>query len=347
MTNTDNEECIGDKKFENPQEELKFLRKKLGETQLEFQEFQESSRDLEAEYETQIEQLEKKNADSLSQINHLEDEVDQLRTKYNIYTNDTQQRLNEYQQQIAELTTLNERLTSYIRELEQNNDDLERAQRTLAASLEDFEGKLNQQIERNVLLENEISEKEELECIVQRLKEETRDLKHELIVNSASHESNRRKQVVTDGSVIVTQSNTSNISANSDSIDAIDSKLAEININANQPLKQASQQTPESSSLENGSGITRSSTVDSTTSPMTPSRDAKFTFSSPFSYNRIPSSRSTDSKSQQTSTPSSPKLPSIVMSPSSRLSSINITTEILKKVRALQAKLPSEKKITS
>lgn len=177
--------------FANPQEELAFLRTKLEETQTEFLEFQESSRELETEFETQVKQLEKKNNEYLTQISKLESENDQLRSKYNIYLNDTQHKLKEYQQQISELTALNDRLTSYIRELEQSNDDLERARRALAASLEDFEGQLNQQIERNVLLENEVSEKEELECVVQRLKEEARDFRHELIANRGSTESAR------------------------------------------------------------------------------------------------------------------------------------------------------------
>ena len=69
-----------------------------------------------------------------------------------------------------------------MRELEQQNDDLERAKRSTLASLEDFEGRLNIAIERNAFLESELDEKENLKMVVQRLKDETRDLRQELNV---------------------------------------------------------------------------------------------------------------------------------------------------------------------
>ena len=48
------------------------------------------------------------------------------------------------------------------------------------ASLEDFEIRMNQAIERNVYLESELDEKEALKAAVQRLKDETKDLRSEL-----------------------------------------------------------------------------------------------------------------------------------------------------------------------
>lgn len=314
-------------KFNSPQEEIAYLKLKLEETQTEFQEFQESSQELEVEYETQIKQLEKKNTETVNQLSRLEDENDQLRSRYNIYTNDTQHKLNEYQQQLAELTSMNDRLTNYIRELEQSNDDLERARRALAASLEDFEVQLNQQIERNVLLENEVSEKEELECVVQRLKEEARDLRHELIVNKNSSDPNRRKQLLMDN--YLTQKDPS----------LLTDSLEETSING----KQDTPNTP----VANGSIESRPPNVDSTTSPNNVQAPSHFSFPSPISFGRSStSSKSTDTKSQQTSTPSSPTLPSITMTPSSRISALNIVTDLLRKVGALESKLASAKKVT-
>lgn len=97
-------------------------------------------------------------------------------------TGQTGDQIIELQKQLNETQISNAKLTRCIRELEQSNDDLERAKRALHASLEDFEKKLNQQIEKNVLLENELGEKEQLEEIIQRLKDEARDLKQELLV---------------------------------------------------------------------------------------------------------------------------------------------------------------------
>lgn len=351
--------------FASPQEEIAFLKLKLEECQQEFLEFQESSRDLETEYETQIKQLEKKNYEAVNQISRLEDENDNLKTRYNAYASDTQHKLNEYQQQIAELTTLNDRLTAYIRELEQSNDDLERAQRALAASLEDFEVQLNQQIERNVLLENEVSEKEELECVVQRLKEEARDLRHELIVNKNSSESARRKQLMIDNHLQMTNSlqsispTQSSALSSQQEVEAASKKLEQTLLNGTSSSPTATTDDKNDSQLDsptaasNGSTATRAPNVDSTTrSPMTPPRQttpSRFSFASPFSYTKssISPTKSTDSKSQQTSTPSSPKMPSIVMSPSTRISALNIVSDLLRKVGALESRLASAKKVTS
>ncbi len=75
-------------------------------------------------------------------------------------------------------------MNKYTRDLEQQNDDLERAKRTTLASLEDFESKMNAAIERNAFLESELDEKEALKAVVQRMKDETRDLRSELRVVS-------------------------------------------------------------------------------------------------------------------------------------------------------------------
>ncbi|XP_024000689.2 nuclear distribution protein nudE-like 1-B [Salvelinus sp. IW2-2015] len=83
---------------------------------------------------------------------------------------------------MTEVTGIKEQLHKYVRELEQANDDLERAKRATIVSLEDFEGRLNQAIERNAFLESELDEKESLLESVQRLKDEARDLRQEMVV---------------------------------------------------------------------------------------------------------------------------------------------------------------------
>ena len=65
-------------------------------------------------------------------------------------------------------------LRTYIRQLEQKNDDLERSHRAALGSVEDFEAKLNGAIERNVILESELDEKEALKAVIQRMRDETR-----------------------------------------------------------------------------------------------------------------------------------------------------------------------------
>lgn len=342
-------------KFATQEELVVYLLSRLDNLTSELGEFQRSSRELENELEYQVNELESKNRESLIKIDTLQDESNQWKTRYTTYLNETQHKLNEYQQQIGELTAMNDRLSSYIRELEQNNDDLERARRALAASLEDFEGQLNQQIERNVLLENEVSEKEELECVVQRLKEEARDLRHELVVNkNSSEQSARRKQLMLENSVSSVQKDTSlvqspiintSLTADDDSIQEISDKLDETNLSdvgtkkTLDNLNSVSKRKKEEESVK----------VDSTTSPMTPETTSRFPFSTPLSDNKSSSSslsKSTESRSQQTSTPSSPTLPSFVMTPSSRISALNIVSDLLRKVGALESRLVSAKKAT-
>ncbi|CAF1057120.1 unnamed protein product [Didymodactylos carnosus] len=147
-----------------------------------YDEFQTSSLTYEQELETQLEQLTQQNR-------RLQSDLFQERTTNEQYHDRTEQTLKQYDKRIDhlqnELTTknsLNEKLTMYIRELEQQNDDLERGKRTLAVSLETFEKQLNQALEHNALLENELDEKEQLVETVQRLRDETRDLREELDV---------------------------------------------------------------------------------------------------------------------------------------------------------------------
>ena len=56
--------------------------------------------------------------------------------------------------------------------------------RATIVSLEDFEGRLNQAIERNAFLESELDEKESLLVSVQRLKDEARGEGRRLLVLS-------------------------------------------------------------------------------------------------------------------------------------------------------------------
>ncbi len=53
--------------------------------------------------------------------------------------------------------------------------------------MEDFESRLNAAIERNAFLESELDEKESLKAAVQRMKDETRDLKAELRLLAPRH----------------------------------------------------------------------------------------------------------------------------------------------------------------
>eukprot|EP00064_Thunnus_orientalis_P009775 superscaffoldBa00001265_g9801 len=112
------------------------------------------------------EKLEQQYSQSYKQISMLEDDLGQTRS-------------------------IKEQLHKYVRELEQSNDDLERAKRATIVSLENFEQRLNQAIERNAFLESELDEKESLLVSVQRLKDEARDLRQELAVRERQSDVSR------------------------------------------------------------------------------------------------------------------------------------------------------------
>ncbi|CAN8003182.1 unnamed protein product, partial [Ixodes hexagonus] len=160
---------------------------RLQETQLELEEFQASSRDLEVELETQLKHYESTDRELRSLLGRVQSENDALQEKLSQVQRESTRQVSDLQVQLADVTASREEMHRYIRELEQSNDDLERAKRATVASLEEFESKLNLAIERNAFLENELDEKEALGFMVQRLKDETRDLKQELMIQQTVH----------------------------------------------------------------------------------------------------------------------------------------------------------------
>ncbi|XP_056392846.1 LOW QUALITY PROTEIN: nuclear distribution protein nudE homolog 1 [Hyla sarda] len=163
------------------------------DSQEELQEFQEASREYEAELEAQLHQTEARNRDLLTQNNRLRMELESIREKYEEHHAASYTQICTLENELSQTRAVRDQLQKYIRELEQSNDDLERAKRATIISLEDFELRLNQAIERNAFLESELDEKEnDLECI-QRLKDETRDLKQELAVQQKQEVLKRSK----------------------------------------------------------------------------------------------------------------------------------------------------------
>jgi len=175
--------------FDSKDEEIAFwkslaqdLKIRLSESRDELDEFQENSRELEAELEAQLEQQEQRNKELSHRLARFTTENEQIKEKLELLQTEAQDEISGLQSGLSEITSIKERLTKDIRKLEQQNDDLERVKRTMVVSLEDFEGRLNQALERNAFLESELDEKETLREMVQRLKDESRDLRQELVI---------------------------------------------------------------------------------------------------------------------------------------------------------------------
>ncbi|KAJ7989961.1 hypothetical protein DPEC_G00309900 [Dallia pectoralis] len=152
------------------------------EAQEELVEFQEGSRELEAELEAQLGQAEHRLRDLHTENQRLKSDMENFKEKLEQQYAQSYKQISMLEDELAQTRGIKEQLHKYVRELEQANDDLERAKRATIVSLEDFEGRLNQAIERNAFLESELDEKESLLVSVQRLKDEARDLRQELAV---------------------------------------------------------------------------------------------------------------------------------------------------------------------
>uniref|UniRef100_A0A3Q3W0J8 NUDE domain-containing protein n=1 Tax=Mola mola TaxID=94237 RepID=A0A3Q3W0J8_MOLML len=176
-------------KFSSKDEEIDFwkalslkYKSSCQEAQEELLEFQEGSRELEAELEAQLGQAERRMKDLQSDNQRLRNEVETLKDKLEQQYSQSYKQISTLEDDLGQTRSIKDQLHKYVRELEQSNDDLERAKRATISSLENFEQRLNQAIERNAFLESELDEKESLLVSVQRLKDEARDLRQELAV---------------------------------------------------------------------------------------------------------------------------------------------------------------------
>lgn len=181
--------------FKNSQEAIDYYKnlaadykRRLSETQQELEEFQEGSRDLETELEAQLEQAEAKNKELSAANQQLKLECERLQAKLNSCQTESSTTISSLEDELQQMQLVKDEFQQYIRKLEQKNDDFERATRASLMSLEDFETRLNQAIERNAFLENELDEKENMAVLIQRLKDEARDLKQELQIHDTKNE---------------------------------------------------------------------------------------------------------------------------------------------------------------
>ncbi|KAH8302334.1 hypothetical protein KR044_005242 [Drosophila immigrans] len=161
-------------------ERSKQYHKEWTDVKQEYDEYVEQSREMEAEMDATLEQKQSLIKDLRAKLNMLEQENDSLKLKL-----DTQGiEMSNLDKQLETVKKERDSMKDYLRQLEQKNDDLERAHRILNESIVDFEKMLDKAYEKNALLEMEVDEKEMLQEKLQRLMDETRDLKQELNVKS-------------------------------------------------------------------------------------------------------------------------------------------------------------------
>ncbi|XP_023300433.2 nuclear distribution protein nudE homolog isoform X1 [Lucilia cuprina] len=161
-------------------ERAKLYHKEWTDVKQEYDEYVEQSREMEAEMDATIDQKQATIKDLRFKLSSVEKENESLKIKLESHSME----LNSIEKQLENMKKERDSMKDYLRQLEQKNDDLERAHRILNESIVDFERMLDKAYEKNALLEMEVDEKEVLQEKLQRLMDETRDLKQELNVKT-------------------------------------------------------------------------------------------------------------------------------------------------------------------
>ncbi|CAB3374905.1 Hypothetical predicted protein [Cloeon dipterum] len=160
----------------------------MKEAREDLEEFQLNSHELERELEAQCEQAETRLHGLESAYNQIQRDYEDLKKRNEEMQQEYHQELNTLGSELQQHRRNAEGLHKYIRDLEQSNDEFEKSSRIMHATIEDLETRLNLSIERNVFIESELDDKESLKAMVQRLKDESRDLRHELKVREQRRE---------------------------------------------------------------------------------------------------------------------------------------------------------------
>ncbi|KAI9141630.1 hypothetical protein BKA69DRAFT_1166632 [Paraphysoderma sedebokerense] len=175
--------------FASIEEELSYYKSKYNETivnleqtKLAFDEFQADSKDLETELENEIERLEKSVEDYKSKNESLNRDMEEWKNRYHSSKRESDDTITKLQSELNTIKAEFGELKIRIRDIEQENEELDKLQRISESNAQDLESKYNKALEKIAFLESELDEKVKLEEDSQRLRDELRDLQHELSV---------------------------------------------------------------------------------------------------------------------------------------------------------------------
>ncbi|KAI0455466.1 NUDE protein [Xylaria acuta] len=165
------------------EESLSWYKRQYEQLCDELSEFRESSHELEAELEKDLDAADKRHRALEQKVETVQFEVDEWKEKCKKAKAEANAAQNTLEKEITTLRDTNRSLQLKLRDIEVANDDFERQARNTNSSLEDMESKYNVAIERTVMMEEEIKigeqERETLRIEAQRLREELSDLKIE------------------------------------------------------------------------------------------------------------------------------------------------------------------------
>ncbi|KAI1754267.1 NUDE protein [Xylaria castorea] len=191
------------------EESLSWYKRQYEQLCDELSEFRESSHELEAELEKDLDAADKRHRALEQKVETVQFEVDEWKEKCKKAKAEANAAQNTLEKEITTLRDSNRSLHLKLRDIEVANDDFERQARNTNSSLEDMESKYNVAIERTVMMEEEIKigeqERETLRIEAQRLREELSDLKieAEIMQDKIKKAENRHLSVIsTDISIL-------------------------------------------------------------------------------------------------------------------------------------------------
>ncbi|KAF5355686.1 hypothetical protein D9756_003868 [Leucocoprinus leucothites] len=154
----------------------------LAHTREELEDFQATSRELEAEMEADLDRSAKLEKELREKVGKAETERDEWKSKYMTLQTTHNTTTTSLQRELDRLRQEHQQTKTALRDLELGADDLERSKRVTSSSLVDMEAKYTKTLEEKILLEHELIEKASLEEEMQRIKDELRDSQDEIAI---------------------------------------------------------------------------------------------------------------------------------------------------------------------
>ncbi|TKA52426.1 hypothetical protein B0A53_05133 [Rhodotorula sp. CCFEE 5036] len=164
------------------------LQAQLAAAEQDILEFTESSKELQAELEGELERMDKAEKGMRRELDDARNEKEEWKGKYTTALKDHTTTITHMQRELETLRATEKELRTRVRDMELDNDDLEKSEREKDSSLQSLETRYNKALERIALLEEELVAKAQLEEEVQRLKDEVRDVNEELLVTRSQAE---------------------------------------------------------------------------------------------------------------------------------------------------------------
>lgn len=170
--------------FSSVDDELAHYKNRYLELKEEFDEMVSMNREYEAEMEQQVVELEQKEKGLKADNMRITQELEQYRTKNREKEQTQDSEISRLKKLLEEEIQMKRENAAKCRSLEQELDDYDRKYRHIATSFEDMQKNYEAEVERNALLETEVSEGVKLKELLQREKDEKRDLKSELEIRT-------------------------------------------------------------------------------------------------------------------------------------------------------------------